>query len=199
MNSNEKLDAVLSYLKAAHDDRIIVRKGVNNDGTSWSAVNPMEFEKHWKDNIQIVSNALTDDIEMKEVEAIMDYLENENLVVSKVKDNSLYAYKKYMITFTGKLFMENGGFGAKHLKEVSQQTRIEQLETTQIRQSKNMTLLTGALVVVSLPAFGYNFFLLLQSDANIFTLQATTVMTISVLCVLGGLMVGLVLKEIKNK
>ncbi len=198
MNSNEKLDAVLSYLKAAHDDRIVVHRGTDKDGRKWESVSPLEFEKHWKDNIQIGMNALTINEETKEVEAIMDYLENEKLVVSKLKDNSLYAYKKYMITFTGKLFMENGGFVAKHLKEVAQQTRIEQLETTQIKQSNNMTLLTGALVVVSLPAFIYNSFQLLESDINIFTLEATTILTISVLCVLGGLMVGLVLKEVKK-
>lgn len=123
----QKLDAVLLFLTKVFDDKIDYKYGQDDDGRNWISVSPLEYEKHWKDDLQIVTNAFTEDenIQLKEIESTMEYLESEGLVISKKVND----YKKYSITIKGKVLAENGGFtGRKNREEIQYKLDVQQSE-----------------------------------------------------------------------
>lgn len=128
MTTLQKADAVLKFLNDSYKERAVIKHTIE-DGTNVYSANPHEFQKHWKDYIEIWVSTFRDrnSVDTKEIQALISFLVKEKYVT--VEDISLTDKNawKYTITFAGKIFIEGGGYVGQNEKN----DRLNKLATRQ--------------------------------------------------------------------
>jgi hypothetical protein len=109
LTANEKLDAVLNYLKDVHDEELKVTTKDEPEGGKSYSMSPLEFTKHWKNDLEIRAHVFDKNIQIKEVKLLLNYLIEDNLIRKEPIPNYSSEYQ-YSITFNGKVFIENIGY-----------------------------------------------------------------------------------------